>query len=63
MNSQFVGWFIIMYDKILRFNIINGYKFFKYFKCFLTIVCNNRGFVEYKFFNGVGNIIAINLCY
>ena len=35
-----------MYDKTLRFNRINGYKPFKYFKRLSTIVRNNRGLVS-----------------
>ena len=34
--------FKIMYDKTLRFNTINGYKPFKYFKKLSTVVRNNR---------------------
>ena len=37
-----------MYDKTLRFNRINGYKPFKYFKRLSTIVRNNRGLVNPK---------------
>lgn len=43
LNPNSLGRFTIMYDKILRFNTINGYKPFKYFKCLSTIVRNNRG--------------------
>jgi len=43
LNSNSLGRFTIMYDKTLRFNTINGYKPFKYFKRLSTIVRNNRG--------------------
>lgn len=42
LNPNTVGRFKIMYDKTLRFNTINGYKPFKYFKQLSTIVRNNR---------------------
>lgn len=42
LNPNTVGRFRIMYDKTLRFNTINGYKPFKYFKRLSTIVRNNR---------------------
>lgn len=42
LNPNTVGRFKIMYDKTLRFNTINGYKPFKYYKQLSTIVRNNR---------------------
>ncbi|QXF14473.1 capsid protein [Porcine associated circular DNA virus-10] len=42
LNPTSVGRFKIMYDKTLRFNTINGYKPFKYFKQLSTIVRNNH---------------------
>ena len=42
LNPNTVGRFKIMYDKTLRFNTINGYKPFKYFKKLSTVVRNNR---------------------
>lgn len=45
LNPNTVGRFKIMYDKTLRFNTINGYKPFKYYKTLSTVVRNNRGFV------------------
>lgn len=42
LNPNTVGRFKIMYDKTLRFNTINGYKPFKYFKRLSTVVRNNR---------------------
>lgn len=47
LNPNSLGRFSIMYDKTLRFNRINGYKPFKYFKRLSTIVRNNRGLVTY----------------
>jgi len=46
LNPNSLGRFTIMYDKTLRFNTINGYKPFKYFKRLSTIVRNNRGLVN-----------------
>lgn len=46
LNPSTVGRFKIMYDKTLRFNTINGYKPFKYFKKLSTIVRNNRDFIN-----------------
>lgn len=43
LNPTSVGRFKIMYDKTLRFNTINGYKPFKYYKRLSTVVRNNRG--------------------
>ena len=48
LNPKSLGRFSIMYDKTLRFNRINGYKPFKYFKRLSTIVRNNRGLVNPK---------------
>lgn len=48
LNPNSLGRFTIMYDKTLRFNTINGYKPFKYFKRLSTIVRNNRGLVNMK---------------
>ena len=45
LNPNTVGRFKIMYDKTLRFNTINGYKPFKYYKQLSTIVRNNRDVV------------------
>lgn len=42
LNPQTVGRFKICYDKTLRFNTINGYKPFKYYKRLSTICRNNR---------------------
>lgn len=42
LNPNTVGRFKIMYDKTLRFNTVNGYKPFKYFKKLSTVVRNNR---------------------
>lgn len=42
LNPTSVGRFKIMYDKTLRFNTVNGYKPFKYFKQLSTIIRNNR---------------------
>lgn len=41
LNPDSVGRFKIMYDKTLRFNTINGYKPFKYYKRMNTVVRNN----------------------
>lgn len=43
LNPSTVGRFKIMYDKTLRFNTINGYKPFKYYKQLSTTIRNNRG--------------------
>lgn len=43
LNPTSVGRYKIMYDKTLRFNTINGYKPFKYFKQLSTVIRNNRG--------------------
>lgn len=45
LNPNTVGRFRIMCDKTLRFNTINGYKPFKYYKPLSTVVRNNRGFI------------------
>lgn len=42
LNPNTVGRFKILYDKTLRFNTVNGYKPFKYFKKLSTVVRNNR---------------------
>lgn len=47
LNPTSVGRFKIMYDKTLRFNTINGYKPFKYYKPLSTVVRNNRGSIYY----------------
>ena len=47
LNPNSLGRFTIMYDKTLRFNTINGYKPFKYFKRISTIVRNNRGLATF----------------
>nr|UEE94589.1 capsid protein [Porcine associated circular DNA virus 6] len=44
LNPSTVGRFKIMYDKTLRFNTINGYKPFKYFKRLSTTVRNNTNY-------------------
>lgn len=46
LNPQTVGRFKICYDKTLRFNTINGYKPFKYYKKLSTICRNNRHVVN-----------------
>lgn len=46
LNPNTVGRFRIMYDKTLRFNTINGYKPFKYYKTLSTVVRNNRGYIS-----------------
>lgn len=48
LNPNTVGRFKIMYDKTLRFNNINGYKPFKYYKALSTVVRNNRGYISYQ---------------
>lgn len=45
LNPNTLGRFKIMYDKTLRFNTINGYKPFKYFKRLSSVVKNNRDLV------------------
>lgn len=45
LNPSTVGRFKIMYDKTLRFNTINGYKPFKYYKALSTTVRNNRNYI------------------
>ncbi len=45
LNPNTIGRFKIMYDKTLRFNTINGYKPFKYFKRISSVVKNNRDIV------------------
>lgn len=45
LNPNTLGRFKIMYDKTLRFNTINGYKPFKYFKRLSSVVKNNRDIV------------------
>nr|QQL09571.1 capsid protein [Marmot associated feces virus 4] len=47
LNPSTVGRFKILYDKTLRFNTINGYKPFKYYKRFSTICRNNRRYLNY----------------
>lgn len=47
LNPSTVGRFKIMYDKTLRFNTINGYKPFKYFKRLSTTVRNNTNYHPY----------------
>lgn len=44
LNPSTVGRFKIMYDKTLRFNTINGYKPFKYFKRLSTTIRNNTNY-------------------
>lgn len=46
LNPNTLGRFKIMYDKTLRFNTINGYKPFKYFKRISSVVKNNRDIVN-----------------
>lgn len=46
LNPSTVGRFKIMYDKTLRFNTINGYKPFKYYKQLSTVVRNNRNYLN-----------------
>lgn len=45
LDPSTVGRFKIMYDKTLRFNTINGYKPFKYYKTLSTVVRNNRNYI------------------
>lgn len=45
LNPNTLGRFKIMYDKTLRFNTVNGYKPFKYFKRLSSVVKNNRDIV------------------
>lgn len=52
LNPNTLGRFKIMYDKTLRFNTINGYKPFKYFKRLSSVVKNNRDVV------GITNTLA-----
>lgn len=47
LNPKTTGRFKILYDKTLRFNTINGYKPFKYFKRISTIVRNTRNAVNH----------------
>lgn len=47
LNPSTVGRFKIMYDKTMRFNTINGYKPFKYFKRLSTTIRNNRNYDSY----------------
>lgn len=46
LNPSTVGRFRIMYDKTLRFNTVNGYKPFKYYKQLSTVVRNNRNYIN-----------------
>lgn len=46
LNPSTVGRFKIMYDKTMRFNTINGYKPFKYFKRLSTTIRNNTNNVH-----------------
>ena len=55
LNPNTLGRFKIMYDKTLRFNTINGYKPFKYFKKLSTVVRNNRDIVPSSYANVVSN--------
>ncbi len=53
LNPTSVGRFKIMYDKTLRFNTINGYKPFKYYKRLSTVIRNNHGPIhseDYKYY-------------
>ena len=59
LNPNSLGRFSIMYDKTLRFNTINGYKPFKYFKRLSTIVRNNRGLASASY-SGSSAIIFEN---
>lgn len=47
LNPTSLGRYKIMYDKTLRFNTINGYKPFKYYKQLSTVVRNNRGSIYF----------------
>lgn len=51
LNPQTVGRYKIMYDKTLRFNTINGYKPFKYYKRLSSIVRNNRDIANNYLYN------------
>lgn len=54
LNPTSLGRFKIMYDKTLRFNTINGYKPFKYYKQLSTVVRNNRGSIYNQFDDDYG---------
>ena len=56
LNPNTVGRFRIMYDKTLRFNNINGYKPFKYFKRLSSTVRNNRDIMPANFYRGSTNV-------
>lgn len=55
LNPNTLGRFKIMYDKTLRFNTINGYKPFKYFKRISSVVKNNRDIVPIAYNLKEGN--------
>lgn len=62
LNPNTVGRFKIMYDKTLRFNTINGYKPFKYYKQLSTVVRNNRGLINTSSSSGYNTLnISSNL--
>lgn len=61
LNPNTVGRFKIMYDKTLRFNRINGYKPFKYFKQLASIVRNNRDILPVQYGNESDNYKPGNL--
>ena len=48
LNPNTVGRFKILYDKTLRFNTTNGYKPFKYYKQFSSVVRNTRDLIAYN---------------
>ena len=56
LNPNTVGRFKIMYDKTLRFNNINGYKPFKYFKRLNSVVRNNRDIMPANYYRGSTNV-------
>lgn len=56
LNPNTVGRFTILYDKTLRFNTINGYKPFKYYKQLSTVVRNNRGFINIQSDSAYNNL-------
>ncbi|QXF14467.1 capsid protein [Porcine associated circular DNA virus-7] len=60
LNPNTLGRFKIMYDKTLRFNTINGYKPFKYFKRLSSIVKNNRDIVYINNNLNQGNFYETN---
>lgn len=60
LNPNTVGRFKILCDKTLRFNNINGYKPFKYFRRLSTVVRNNRDLIPSSYYRGSTNVINNN---